>query len=709
MNRNRTLKILVAALLGAGWAQAQAAEPDWDNWQCKFCPFPGSGTTGSASVGVKNVDDDSARFGDYTGLDEEGAYADLDADLEYRSESGYTVEGRGKDLGTDAREFEVEAGHQGTWTVDLFYDKIPRYLDDTAETVFAGPGSSLLTLPDSWVRAGNTSGMSQLGATLRPLDVEYDVETYGLGAEYVQSTRLRYEVDWTRQTKDGFGRTWGSFFGVSAELPKPVDYETDQVNAAVVYTGDDWMVKGAYYGSFFSNKDLSTTWDNPFTGPDQGRMANAPDNKYNQFILSGSFGLDFWDTRVNASYAAGKMEQDDRLLPYTINPGIPGQALPRATFDGEVDTTHADLRVVSRPVRGLRVTAEYRYDERDNQSSRNSWDIVQADSFQSLAAENPLYGYEDTQAGVSADYAFGHGIHAYAGYDYSKDQRDEQSVSETEEDLYWGELKFRATGMLTLTLRAENGDRDASNYRDPSTGAGQAQNPLMRKYYLADRDREAYEGKVEFGFERVSASVKYRSAEDDYDDSAVGLTGTDYDQFAADASVVIGKGLVGSVFYSNENYDSDLVGAGSSTAPNTAPPNWRASTEDSQELWGAALDWPGLLDGKLDLRADWIRSETEGDIHVSTTLDGAKDAFPTLRGKLNSAGLSGVWHFSKRVDVTAGARWEKYDADDWALDGVGPGTIGNVLTFGSEPMEYDLVVLSAGFVYKFGVEDPDKE
>ena len=198
MNRNRTLKILVAALLGAGWVQAQAAEPDWDNWQCKFCPFPGSGTTGSASVGVKNVDDDSARFGDYTGLDEEGAYADLDADVEYRSESGYTVQGRGKDLGTDARELEVEAGHQGTWTVGLSYDKIPRYLDDTAETVFAGPGSSLLTLPNSWVRAGNTAGMSQLGATLRPLDVEYDVETYGLGAEYrgnLRRVHLRDEAN----------------------------------------------------------------------------------------------------------------------------------------------------------------------------------------------------------------------------------------------------------------------------------------------------------------------------------------------------------------------------------------------------------------------------------------------------------------------------------------------------------------------------------
>ena len=209
MRTHRTLKILVAALLGAAWAQAPAAEPDWDHWKCKWCPFPEAGTSGSVSAGAIDVSDDSARFGDYTGLNEDGVYADLDADLLYRAEGGYAVEAKARNLGVDAREVEIGAGRQGRWTAELTYDKIPRYLDDTAETVFTGAGSSGLSLPGGWVRGGSTADMTALGASLRPLDVEYDVTTTGLGLEFVQNQRLRYEADWTRQTKEGFGRTSG--------------------------------------------------------------------------------------------------------------------------------------------------------------------------------------------------------------------------------------------------------------------------------------------------------------------------------------------------------------------------------------------------------------------------------------------------------------------------------------------------------------------
>lgn len=709
MNRNPTLKIVVAALLGAAWAQAQAAEPDFDNWQCKFCPFPESGTTGSASAGAISVSDDSAKFGDYTGLDEEGVYADVDADVLYRGEGGYAVRARARDLGLDSRELEVEAGHQGTWTLGLSYDEIPRRLDDTTESVFSGAGTSRLALPAGWVRAGSTAGLNALDGSLRPLDLGYDVETLGVDLEFVQSQRLRYEVDYTRQVKEGFGVTWGSFLGTSAALADPIDYQTDQVDAAVVYAGDGWMLKAAYYGSFFSNKDLSLAWENPFSGPERGRMANSPDNKYNQFLLSGSFGLDFWDTKVNASYATGRMEQSDALLSYTVNPDIASIAVPMQGFDGKVDTMHANLRVVSRPTRKLRLTAEYRLDERDNQSSRNTWSIVQADSFPSLVAENPLYGYQGTDTGLAFDYVVWDGLQVYGGWDRDKTERDEQNVAETEEDTLWGKVRVRPGGGVSFSLKAEDADRDASEYRQLPAGAGQAQNPLLRKYYLADREREAYEAQLEWGGERASLSVKYMTASDDYTDSLVGLTGTDYDQWALDGSWVVGKGLVASLFYSRENYDSDLVGAGSGTAPNTAPPNWRAASADRQDMVGLALDWPGLADGRLDLRADWTWADTTGDIAVSNTLDGPKSAFPTLRGRINSAGLKGIYHYSPKVEIAVGYRLESFDASDWAIEGVEPGTIANVLTFGAEPQDYDLLVMSVGFTYKFGVKDEAEE
>lgn len=709
MNKHRTLKILVAALLGATWAQAQAAEPNWDNWNCKWCPFPESGTTGSASAEALNVSDDSAKFGDYTGLNDSGAYINADADLQYRGEGGYGAEVKARDLGLDSREIAIEAGHQGSWMVDLSYNAIPRYLDDTSSTVFSGAGTSRLSLPSGWVRAGNTAGMSALDASLRPLDIDYDVKTFGLGLEFVQSKRLRYTADWTRQTKEGHSETWGNFFGTAASLSRPIDYQTDQVDAAVIYSGDGWMVKGAYYGSFFSNKDLFLTWDNPFTGPDRGRMANAPDNQYNQFLLSGTFGLDFWDTRVNASYAAGTMEQSDALVGYTVNSSIASAALPRSSFDGKVDTTHANLRAVARPMAKLRLVGEYRLDERDNKSSRDTWDIVQADSFVSFPAENPLYGYKRTDYGISGDYAFNRMVQAYAGWERTKKDRDEQEVANTEEDLFWAKLKLRPSANVALSLKAEDAQRDASAYRQAITGAGQADNPLMRKYYMADRDRNAYTARVEFSGERGSVSLRYENANDDYKHSPVGLTGTDYNQVALDGSLVLFKGLVGSAFYSRENYDSDLVGAGSATAPNTAPRNWNATTKDRQEMVGLALDWPGLVDERFDVRADWTWVDTTSDIGVSKTLGGTKDPFPTLRGKLNGGTLKGTFHYSPKVDFILGYRYEKYDSSDWALEGVGPGTIASVLTFGSQPLDYEVNLVSLAFEYKFGVKPPEEE
>jgi hypothetical protein len=52
---------------------------------------------------VLNVSDDSARFGDYTGLDEEGTYVNADADLVYRAEGGYAVSLEARNLGLDSR------------------------------------------------------------------------------------------------------------------------------------------------------------------------------------------------------------------------------------------------------------------------------------------------------------------------------------------------------------------------------------------------------------------------------------------------------------------------------------------------------------------------------------------------------------------------------------------------------------------------------
>jgi MtrB/PioB family decaheme-associated outer membrane protein len=707
MNGNRTLKVLISMLLGAGTAVAPAVHaqqmPDFEQWQCRFCPFPEKGVEGSVSPSVLHVSDDSARFGNYTGLDEDGVYVNADADVLYRADGGYAVSVYTRDLGLDSRYLEIGAGRQGRWMVDLFWDEIPVRYDDTGRTIYGGLGSDSLVLPAGWVRSNTTAGFTALDANLRDFGLGWDRKTGGLGFEFVQSGNLRYEVDWARQTKEGRGLTWGNFLGPAQDLVKPLDYETNEVDAALVWSGDRWTIRTAYYGSFFKNNDASLTWENPFTGPELGRTALAPDNTYHQGIVSGVYQFATWSTTLNASYGVGRMEQDDRLLAYTINPTLPALALPRENFDGRADTTHANIRLTSRPTDRLRLSAEYRYDERDNKSGQYEWTPVQSDAFIGLPFVNPAFSFEDRDLFLNADYRFSRNLQGAAGWYRKIRERDFQNVRRNEEDGYWGRIRFRPINELSLGLKAETASRDASRYQAiPSTGAGAEQNPLLRKYYLADRDRDLVQVQTDFTpVERLNLGLRYETARDRYDESVVGLVAADYDQLSAEASVRLFNTVMLTGYFSRENYDSETVGAASFATPNLAPPNWEGSTRDRHDVKGLALNWPGLMDGKLDLRADWTNADTTGNIRIESPLGSQRNAFPELSSELSSVQLVADWHLNPRWSLNAGWRWEEYKADDWSKDGVGPATIANVLTFGAQTQDYDVNVFMVGFTYRF--------
>jgi MtrB/PioB family decaheme-associated outer membrane protein len=708
---NRTLKVMVAALLGTGTAAGPVALaqelPDFEQWQCRFCPFPEQGLEGNVGASVLHVSEDSARFGDFTGLDEKGAYPNADAALVYRAGGGYAVSMDAQNLGLDSRSIDLRAGRQGSWVVDLSWDEIPRRLDDSVQTVYRGLGSDTLLLPTGWVRGNTTADLPALDASLRDFTLGWDRRTAGLGLEFVQSAGLRYEADWTRQTKRGRGLTWGSFLGTAQELAKPLDYETNQVDAAVIYAATAWHMRVAYFGSFFNNQDNTLTWDNPFTGTDRGRMALAPDNRYQQAQLSGAYQFAAWDTALNASYARGRAEQTDQLSAYTIHPGIPSLALPIDRFDGRADTTAANLRLTARPTDRLRLSGEYRLNERDNKSGQYTWATIQADSFPTVPFQNPAYGFENRDLSLLADYRFSNLVSGTAGWGQRVRKRDDQNVDRTEEDRYWARVRFRPFSELTLSALAETASRDASDYRPiPATGPGAEQHPLLRKYYLTDRDRDLVQVQADIvPAARGSVTLRYETARDRYDETQVGLVSSDYDQFTADGSLQLWGPVVMSAFFSRDDYDSAMVGAAGFLVPNVAPPNWRGRTRDRHDVHGVGLAWPGLADGKLDMRADYTRADTRGNIAIENPLGAAGNPFPTLRSKLTGTQLTADYHFSPRWTLNAGWRWEKYSADDWSKDGVGPATIPNVLTFGAQTLDYDVNVFLIGFRYNFVREE----
>ena len=151
--------LALLAALGVLSSPLSAQTPvDTSQWKCESCPFP-KGTTGRVDVGVGSVSDDEPRFGDYTGLDRDGAHALVAGAVTVRGDGGYYA-----DLasgGADqrfTRTFGARAGREGLYQLDLNYVDIPRHLSEGARTPFGGIGSDRLTLPAGFA-ASSTAGM----------------------------------------------------------------------------------------------------------------------------------------------------------------------------------------------------------------------------------------------------------------------------------------------------------------------------------------------------------------------------------------------------------------------------------------------------------------------------------------------------------------------------------------------------------------------
>jgi len=662
-----------------------------------LCPF-NKGLSGSVTAGVKSVSDSSNTFGNYTGYDDDRVYGGLGVqDLRYRGDNGYNTYADSFGYNADSFQLNFGAGKQGRWSADFLIDYLPEYQGEDTRSVYSNLSGTPQSLPSNWVRAGTTGGMTSLDGDLRGFDLQWDRHTFGFDGEYLFTPNFFADVDYKYQTKEGKGTTWGTFLANSAQLTRPLDYETQEVDAGVTYAGDSWQVRGGFYGSWFSNKKLGLTWDDAFTGPDRGRMANAPDNKAWNASLSGSYRF-MKHTTASATFSMGQGEQDDTYLPYTINPSIPTTPLPRNSYDGKIDTTHANLRVTSTPWSRLRLTGEYTYDDRDNKSSRETYDWVSADLFPGGAPqENFLYGYTRKDFELSGDYRWTRAVKTSLGVSHDVLERNEQEVDENQEDTVWAKVKVDLD-RLDIDVRGSKANRDIDGDYQQVDYLKLTQNPLMRKYNMADRDRDGVEVKVTGQpSDKLTVAVQVESWSDDYDNSEVGLTNGDRDVWLADVSYAMRQNLSFYGSLGRESIKSTQWGASSNVNPNTAPPNWQGKNNDDFDSASVGMRWSGL--GKWGLELDYVYAKSEGKTEIIRS--GLRDKFPKLETDLKRVRLGLTYDYSSRIRLLGGVLYEDYSSDNWAVDGVEPDTLTNVLTWGGTSPDYDVTLFSLGFRYSF--------
>ncbi len=697
MNRSITpRRTLIAMLLVPAVGTAQV---DTSDWACESCPFD-EGYRATIDVGVISVDDDEARFGNYTGFDENSEYASIDGHGRYNGD-GYRVDYVLEDLGLDSRAFDMSVSSEGLFEFSVGYQELPYRRFGRTRTIFSGVTGDTLAVPAGWIPAGTTGQMTQLSSSLSQTLVGTDRQIFDVGVDWNPADAVTVFADFRRQNRDGIDITSGASFAQASLLPRWIDYETDQVDAGVRYTTDNASLTLAYYGSYFSNKNPSLTWETPFTaspGTDTLQMAREPDNEFSQVSLSGKYLVASWDTVVAFSAAMGRGEQDQALLPYTVNPNVVTAALPTSSLDASVDTINYAITATARPLDKVRVKFAYRYDERDNKTPVYDWNRVIVDLLSSGDLEqNTPYSYDRGHMTLSAEYTFSRDLRVSAGYERRETNRDLQEVAEQITDTGWGQVRWRPVAWFDLRARGGASRRGVERY-DDTVAASFGQNPLLRKYNLAYRYREF--GEIVAAITPLDSPVSFTAsalfADDDYKDSLVGINGSEEFRATLDISWAVSESAAVFLVWGHDAIDAHQTGA-----ENFGFWDWSAFHEDTFDHFGAGMSWRPE-EGRFGFSFSYDRGAGETKIMLDS-LSGGRSDLPTLESTLDAARAEASYAFSERFEGTFELRYERFDLRDFTL--VSPTTMPDVLTLGAQPYDYDVVAFGIGFRYRFGTDE----
>jgi len=647
--------------------------------------------------GIGYVFDDAYKFGRYNGLEDQGPYLIGDIKAEGFAEDGRYWRSRGTNLGLKSRYLRLDFGLHRRQEYFLEYDQLPNNKDDTARTPFLGAGTSTLTLP-----AGFDIG-TNLDSSLQSFDIETERKRLGLGASFIAKKHWTLDVAFHHEKKDGTDVVGSAMAAgimqeigntTTALLPEPIDYETNMVDVTLGYAGEKAQFDLSYNMSLFDNDENSLTWENPFSPGDFGSQALAPDNQFHKLMLSGAYQLPY-NSRVLGVFSYGRMTQDQTFEPYTVNPAA-GGALPRNSLDGEVWLTTAKLKLASRPLRKLRLSAEYRYDERDSDTPVDTYNYVVADSPSLIgtAANRPL-SYEHNQVDLMANFRINSIMSLRGGYKYDDMSRDYENAEreDTEEDTVFAKWKVRPLPEVDLALYGEYAERRGSNYKTPVE-----ENTALRKFYLADRDRTKVGVSVDYmPIEKISVTASADYIQDEYNDSEIGLTESEEPSYTLDVSYQPRSNINTYAYYTREDIDSTQKGS----ATGVAAPDWKGKFNDTVDTFGVGARVTGIR-GKWDAGADLVYSRFSGDINLSDyTAPGTESQFPELKTELTSLKLWTLYRYRKNVSYKLSYWYEDYSADNWAVDNLNEDSVTNMLLLGQDTLDYDTHAVGASIIYRF--------
>lgn len=682
----------IAALVTVASASADPTPPDTSDWKCVQCPFL-QGYETQTEAGVLIATGANATYGRYTGVDHNGAYADASGSGKVRSEDGSYVDYDLERLGLASRDGYVEGGREGRYDLRVSYEGQPTRLYDTGATPYQTNGTNLM-LPGGWIPAGSTAGMSALNGSLAPVRLESDRRTVALLARYFASESWTFFSEFRRQEHDGTGLTSGSFLTEAVQLPQPFDYVTNSFETGAAWAGRKATFRLSYTGSWFEDGDNSITFANPYLpivpGSTQGQLGVPPSNTLQQLTATGNVQLP-WSTSLTYSASLGTLKQN---AGFPAASTLPGSSVPVAgSLDGDVHLSHYALGLASRPLPKLSVRGNAAYEGRDDKTNPLSIAYIVTDTFPGGTAVTPRYSEDRVRLDGGADYVLARWLRVGVGGKLDEIHYGPgQVLSWTQNAQSWGRATITPIAPLSFTLKYGNALRKTSSF--DAAELPPQENPLIRDYNYAPRDRvfSTFTGAWS-ATSSVTLSIEGSLAKDDYRSSPLGLQSTHEERASGTLTWTPRDTLSAYIDAGYERLFNMQNGfAGLAISP------WLAT--DTDRFWNAGLGGRWDPQARWSLTLDYLIAPSYDS--TDNSVGGLQQAFPQNWTKLESTRFGVMYQWTPAMQIHFRYTREHYNSNDWAVSGVMPDTVPNLLALGVQPYRDGANVFGLTARYQFG-------
>jgi MtrB/PioB family decaheme-associated outer membrane protein len=614
----------------------------------------------TASIGLGYADNDSLRFGQYTGVVEDGAYGLLDFNLVKRDDaSGTWLRFIGRNVGLENRQLRLEQSRQGNWGYYIEYGQIPRYEPYTVTTGVGGIGSPNLTIPGT-----PTAGV--------PVELKTKREAIGLGFEKFLYGNWDLQVRFRNEDKDGarvFARgTTGAgpvgSFGAFEFAPEPINSTTRQLDAKINYSGAQLQLSGGYYGTTYNNQYSQINFTGGLAALSTFTpIALPPDNQSHQAYLAGGYSFTA-TTRGNFKVAYAKATQDD-AFPTGVNvplaPGIGNNLM------GRVDTTLAQAGVTSSPMPKLTLRADFRYEDRDDKTPVLRYNTL-ATGTSTFNGDNEPRSIQTTKGKVEASYALPMAFRVTGGVDYEEKKRNVSPVrvvsarETTDETSLRAELRRSMSETITGALLYVHSDRGGSPFLLTTLNNGTPGSNLVAPLHLADRSRDKVRLTLNWmPAEPLSVQFYVETARDEYDGEALRTLGPmsgEAQNYSVDVTYAFSDRWQGTAWYSyNDNKAEQRTQVGAPTGQ-----LWMATLRNVADNIGLGVRGKP---GRLEIGADVSYSDIN-DEYQQQALTGAPIAsLPDVTTKLTRVNVFAKYPLQKNSGVRLDYIYDRFETNDW--------------------------------------------